>query len=134
MIQTERRLGSRMAASPQTIAFRDGGGPLLLDLEQGGLHGVHEHQEIPFRHVWGSGTSQLHCAFSLQQQQHNVANPNGTLFRVRACQQHDPAGGVTIAALPGGRVSPAPPVSQVPRLGGRKARVVARTAAARGAR
>lgn len=111
VIQAERRLGSRLAASPQTIAFRDGGGPLLLDLEQGGLHGVHEHQEIPFRHVWGSGTSQLHCAFSLQQQQqHGLPNPNGTLFRVRACQQHDPAGGVTIAALPGGRASPAPPV------------------------
>ncbi|KAE8737757.1 hypothetical protein FOCC_FOCC016776 [Frankliniella occidentalis] len=107
VVQTEKRLGSRMAAAPQTIVFRDGGGPLLLDLEHGGNH--IEHQEIPFRHVWASGTSQLHCGFQLQPRVEAGGNPNGAIFRVRACQQHDPAGGVTIAALPAGRVSPAPP-------------------------
>jgi hypothetical protein len=107
VVQAEGRLSSRLAASPQTILFRDGGGALRLELEGE----EKEQQEIPFRHVWGSTTSQLHCSFTLPAAHSRLADPNATLFRVRAFQQHEPAAGVTIAALPGGRVSPAPPVS-----------------------
>lgn len=110
-IHAERRLGARLAATPQTLAFRDGGGPLLLDLEQGG--GVLEHQEIPFRHVWGSSSSQLHCAFQLQHPPH--AAGAAPLFRVRACQQHDPQAGIVVAALPAGRASPSPALPVSPR-------------------
>ena len=112
--RTERRLGSRLAATPQTLNFRAGAGALQLELEAGAAspgtpNAMHwravETQQIPFSHIWGCSTSQLHCAFSLN------GVPADAPFRVRAAQVDDPTRGVVVMATPGRHVSPMSTVS-----------------------
>ncbi|XP_049839247.1 netrin receptor UNC5C [Schistocerca gregaria] len=84
----EATLGAQLLDLPRTLHFEDGGGPLILSLEDVGP-GWHSkpqagHQEIPFQHVWNPSHGHLHCSFSLER---STVPQQPLSLSVAACQQ-----------------------------------------------